>query len=142
MDSRECVRRAIIFQTPDRIPYFHRFLDATRLRYPDLVASLEARYPGDMAESCWKVPSIMTSANEADDVYHSTDEWGCVRVTGIEGLTGIATGNPLSDWQALGSYRWPDYQALGDWEHVPDILRQHPDKYHAAMLPGFNLFER
>lgn len=142
MNSRERVRRAIAFRTPDRVPYFHRFLDATRMRYPELVDNIQARYPGDRADGGWGGPCISMPAHETDDAVQSTDEWGCVRFTGVEGLTGIAKGNPISDWQAFSRHRWPDYRRLGDWERLPEVLRQHPDKYHDARGPSCDVFQR
>ena len=139
--SRERVRRSITFQVPDRIPFFHRFLEATRRRHPEVVASLEARYPGDMADSCWHIPPMLIQSGETDDGRQSNDEWGCVRATGIEGLTGLAVVHPLSDWNALIDYQWPDYSVLCDWESVPDTIRQHPDQHHIGQIPNLNLFE-
>ena len=142
MNSRERVRRAITFQAPDRVPYFHRFLDATVARYPGLVAGLQERYPSDRADSGWQAPPAAPYARTAADALQVMDEWGCTRVTGIEGLTGIAKGNPIADWQALPDYRWPDYRELGGWEHVSGTIGQHPDKYHVAGGPSRDLFQR
>ena len=142
MDSRERTRRAILFQKPDRVPYFHRFMKATRLRYPELAASLEARYPGDMADVCWSMPPGLVAAKETSTAYETTDEWGCTNATGVQGLQGIATSFPLADWQALDRYPWPDFRALGRWDLLPAMLRRAPHKYHAALYPGFNPYER
>jgi len=142
MNSRERVRRAIAFRAPDRIPYFHRFLDATRERYPELVSSIEARYPGDMASSCWYNPAIKVTSSEREGAHLIMDEWGCTRATGIEGLTGIAVDHPLADYSALEGYEWPDYRDLCDWDRVADVLRQDPELYHAGMKPILNPFER
>jgi uroporphyrinogen decarboxylase len=145
VDSRERVRRAVAFQGPDRVPYFHRFLDATRQRYPALVAGIEARYPSDMAEICWHIPAMgipTEPADRSEDNRCSTDEWGCVRATGIAGLTGIVVHHPIADWRALESYVWPDYASLCDWDGVHTALAAQPDRYHVAMYPTLNLFER
>jgi uroporphyrinogen decarboxylase len=142
LNSRERVSRAIRFKRPDRIPYFHRFLDATRRRYPELIASIEARYPGDMADSCWHIPPLLSQAGQADSAHSSADEWGCVRATGIAGLTGLVVVHPLSDWRALANYPWPDYRTLYNWESVQSLIDQHPDQHHVAQIPSLNLFER
>ncbi len=145
MNSRERVRRAVALQGPDRVPYFHRFLDATRHRYPDLVARIEARYPSDMAEISWHIPAMRVPSgadDAADDGRRSTDEWGCVRDTGVAGLTGIVVHHPLAEWGALTRYHWPDYASLCDWDGVHAALGQQSDRYHVAMYPHLNPFER
>ena len=140
MTSRERVRRAITFGRPDRVPYFHRFLTATRLRHSQLVESIERRYPGDLADSGWqKAPSTRRVGSS----FQNVDEWGCVRATGVEGLTGIVVGHPLAAWQAFDSYRWPDYNKIGGgWDSVLAAVQEYPDKYHWGIIPGLNPFER
>lgn len=140
MTSRERVRRAIQFASPDRAPYFHRFLSATRERYGRFITDIEKQYPDDLADCGWQKPPSTTLV---DGSFQNRDEWGCVRGTGVEGLAGIPIGHPLSDWKALKTYRWPDYSAIGGgWTTAPDILRKYPDKYHWGIVPGLNLFER
>jgi hypothetical protein len=142
MDSRERTRRAILFERPDRVPFFHRFLKATQLQRPELVADLQARYGGDMAEVCWTMPPGLVAAKETSTALETTDVWGCTITTGVQGLQGIATRFPLADWRALDGYPWPDFRSLGQWELVPDMLRREPHKYHAAQYPLINPFER
>lgn len=140
MTSRERVRRAIAFGGPDRVPYFHRFLTATRLRHGDLIERIEQRYPEDVADSGWqKAPPT----RHVGDSYQNVDEWGCVRATGVEGLTGIVVGHPIADWHALETYRWPDYDSIGGgWDSAAETVREYPDKYHWGIVPNLNPFER
>lgn len=37
-----------------------------------------------------------------------TDDFGCVRVTADDGITGTVKGHPLADWEAYADYRFPD----------------------------------
>lgn len=50
------------------------------------------------------------------------DPWGCVRTGAIDGLSGVVTGHPLSDWDNLSSYRSPNPAAGpdrgGTWEEA------------------------
>jgi uroporphyrinogen decarboxylase len=142
MNSRDRVRRAITFQKPDHYPYFHRFYGATRARYADLIAGIEARYPGDMAASDWDAPATLNPPGGLKESQAWRDEWGCIRSTGIEGLTGIVVGHPLADWDTLQAYGFPDYRVLIDWQRAIRLISEQPEMYHAAMYPGFNLFER
>lgn len=139
MNSRERVRRAITFQRPDRMPYFHRFLDATRTRYPREVAALQARYPGDGDVTEWQAvpPVVLTSGTGTEQV----DEWGCLRATGVPGLMGLAVGHPLADWQRLSSYHYPDYRLL-DWQCAGTSRSLQPERYRTGMSPVLNPFER
>lgn len=42
------------------------------------------------------------------------DEWGCEWDQELDGLIGIVTGNPLADWDALGSWRPPAPELFND----------------------------
>ena len=86
MSSYEVVRRAVEFQTPDRLP----------LRFETLGIS-------DVVSVGWN--QIGTGDKRLRE---TLDEWGCLWVRSEVDNMGQVKGHPLADWSALDRYRWPD----------------------------------
>jgi len=86
MTSFEVVNRAIRFQSPDRLP----------MRFESLGIN--------------DTHSVGTNASgPADHVGRETyDEWHCLWVRSEMANMGQVKGNPLADWEAIETYRWPD----------------------------------
>ncbi len=119
MSSYEVVRRAIEFEKPDRLP----------LRFGAL-GLCDTHHVG------WR--QIGTgSAN----LRESKDEWGCTWVRSEVANMGQVKGHPLEDWQALGSYQWPDADNPKLYEGMEERFADSEGKY---VLTGIFmlLFER
>jgi uroporphyrinogen decarboxylase len=86
MSSYEVVRRAIEFDSPDRLP----------LRFDALGLS-------DVHNVGWN--QIGTGDNSLPE---TVDEWGCTWVRSEMKNMGQVKGHPLADWAALDHFRWPD----------------------------------
>ena len=87
MSSYEVVRRAVEFQTPDRLP----------VRFDSLGLS-------DIHNVGWN--QIGTGDNST---LHSLDEWGCTwERSASTANMGQVKGHPLANWGDLDRYRWPD----------------------------------
>ncbi|MBO3804234.1 MAG: hypothetical protein JTT11_10290, partial [Candidatus Brockarchaeota archaeon] len=92
MDSREAVIKAIEFEGPERVP----------LQFPDLgytdIEGLPLLPTPDPGKG-WR-PSVGRSGE---------DEWGCywTILPGRPNM-GQVTGHPLSDWEKLGNYEFPE----------------------------------
>ncbi len=86
MNSREVVRRAIEFQTPDRLPVI----------FPRFGIS-------DTHGAGWN--QIGTGPRDRRE---SLDEWGCLWARSEIDNMGQVKGHPLIDWSNLEHYRWPD----------------------------------
>ena len=86
MSSYEVVRRAVEFDTPDRLP----------IRFSTLGLS-------DMHNVNWN------QIGTGDHALRETlDEWGCTWVRSEVANMGQVKGHPLADWRSLDDYRWPD----------------------------------
>jgi uroporphyrinogen decarboxylase len=87
MSSYEVVRRAVEFQTPDRLP----------LRFNSLGLS-------DVHDVNWN--QIGTGDHSR---LSTVDEWGCTweRTAGTANM-GQVKGHPLENWKSLDHFRWPD----------------------------------
>ncbi len=84
--SYEIVRRAIEFETPERLPVRFAALgvnDIHRVRWNYL-------------------------APEDHRLGRSVDEWGCQWTLTEQGNIGQVKGHPLGDWKDLQRYHWPD----------------------------------
>lgn len=119
--GRERVRRCVLFDGPERIPY--------SLPEPwgsDLFRVRVARDPK------WK-PSI-----------EGEDEWGCVwrKVSPEDKSKGQVKVNPLRDWGDLDKYSFPTYDLTECYEHIPgEIKRNEDDDFVLCSIP-FSLIHR
>ena len=87
MTSYEVVRRAVEFQTPDRLP----------IRFNSLGLS-------DIHDVGWN--QIGTGDHSR---LRTLDEWGCTwERSATTANMGQVKGHPLADWRSLDHYRWPD----------------------------------
>lgn len=86
MSSYEVVKRAIHFETPDRLP----------VKFASLGISDTHNVP----------TNAIGTGNHA---YHETyDEWGCLWVRSEMANMGQVKGHPLEDWENIKTYHWPD----------------------------------
>ncbi len=86
MSSYEVVRRAIEFDTPDRLP----------VHFDSLGLS-------DIHGVGWN--QIGTGDARLRE---TLDEWGCLWMRSEVANMGQVKGHPLADWAALDRFRWPD----------------------------------
>ena len=102
--------RAVRFERPDAIPMSFHINAACWNAYPrealfDLMAAHKYLFPDfKRPEKGWE-PEYALVARK-DEPY--TDDFGCVWMTTMDGLTGTVKGHPLADWDAFAGYRFPD----------------------------------
>ena len=124
MTSREIVRRAVLFQGPDRIPY------ALSERWGSDFLSV-----GSDLEPGWQ-PSVKTEEKWED-------EWSCIweRLPG-DITMGQVTISPLSDYKALEEYRFPDYKNPARYLSARKAVAENKEeKFIIAGIP-FSLIHR
>lgn len=125
MNSKEMVRRAIEFKSPERIPYN---FDSNR------TPVIEQKYGEDFewlfvdADPNFK-PKIQT-LNEWDD------EWG-VRHKSLGTSHGEAVGFPLDEIEKLKDYRFPDFANPRRYKQMEKAIAQNKDKYLMGCFPHF-----
>ncbi len=122
MTSYEIVRRAIEFETPERLPIRFAALDVNDTHAVPL-RNAEGWEPGRPDE----------------------DEWGCVwhkpdPETGITNM-GQPRGHPLDSLDHMDEINWPDPHDPARYADIEDALAQADDKY-VLVGCGFTLFER
>lgn len=114
MTGRERVRRAVLFQSPDRIP---RDL-------PEPWGS-DFLHVGTEPDPDWK-PSV-----------EGEDEWGCVwQKMPADKTMGQVKVHPLSDYSRLSSYHFPNYDLPVRYQKAKRIIENNTEeKFVLASVP-------
>ena len=116
MSPRECVRRTLLFQGADRIPY-----------------DLPEPYGTDFY-------SIEMDPSPDSRPASGTDEWGAVWAN-IGGMQlGQVKEVPLTTWADLASLRVPDVREESRWKHVTGMRTRAGEKF--ILAKGISLYER
>jgi len=121
MTSRERVRRAVLFEGPDRIP--------TELPDP---------WGRDILRVAIDPPPGWEPATEGED------EWGCVwrKVAGDKTM-GQVTGHPLTDYSLLKDFRFPDFDLPERYATARKAIENNgDDRFVLACVPSFSLIHR
>jgi len=123
MNRRERVIRAIEFDGPDRIPTYHYFYPEVLLRHGEWVEKMTRKFASDFGFGYLNTKYEWILGRKRRYI----DEWGCTWFKKKRGLEGQVKGHPLSEWERLGTYRFP-------------ILLDLKEGY--VLGSGGNLFER
>ena len=118
LTSFEAVRRAIHFETPDRLPIGNRDTHGVRLGLIDVEQGYGA-HPNTRVR----------------------DEWGCVWHRTEERNMGYVAVHPLADWSALGNYAWPDPDNPRFYEGMENQFEGSETKFVMTHLFGL-IWER
>lgn len=137
MDKREVVIKAIEFRGPEEVPFWHWITQNTRDKYGQELADFLKDYPPYIIELGYTVPEGWGSGREGQD------EWGCIFTSLHEqrAIGGQYTGHPLSSWDLLKEYSFPDPYAEGRFDKAAEVLEKRPDAYIFGTI-GNTLFER
>lgn len=124
MNSYEIVKRAIEFNSPERVPIVSFKMD------PDSDNCLIDYGTSGSGAKLWEPLRIVK------------DEWGCVweRTTEQDNM-GQVKEHPLKDWKAMKDYKFPDPSDGRRFDNLGNILKGVTGKYTMLNLP-FTLFER
>jgi len=115
MSGRELVRRAVLFQGPQRVPR-----DLPQPWGTDFFGVGIAKDPD------WE-PSV-----------EGEDEWGCVwkKVSVADKSMGQVKVHPLQDYDKLSDFPFPDYDKPQRYEHIPQRLKENTeDKFVVVSIP-------
>ncbi len=75
---RELVRRALTFETPERIPRHMWLLPWAQMYMPDVVKEINTKYPDDIIEATGFYRPSLKQKGDRYGVGTFTDDWGCV----------------------------------------------------------------
>ena len=115
MTSYEIVKRAITFQRPERLP----------CSFPRIGFS-------DYGRVMYNAHKPKAAPSEGEEM----DEWGCRWKKWGDGLIGEPVGHPLSDWEDLKEYAWPDADAPARYAQIEPEIKRAEDKFVMAGIDG------
>ena len=107
MNSYEVVKRAIEFNTPDRLPCEFGTLG--------------------FSDTHWVSWNQIGTGNASKR--ESLDEWGCLWVRTEEANMGQVKGHPLIDWSLLDSFQWPNPNDPAFYEGMEQRFENSEGKY-------------
>ena len=122
MGGYELVRRAIEFDSPERLPFYQDIL-------PDVPSDVIDSWEMDRAKRGW----FFDKGGE--------DDWGCVWQRTEKDNMGQVKAHPLEDWSRLKDYSAPDPDDDYYYERIPEDLEEAGEKY-VVLSCHFNLIER
>ena len=121
MNGRELVRRAVLFEGPERVP---RDL-------PEPWGS-DFFHIGIGPDPRWR-PRV-----------EGEDEWGCIwkKVSVDDRTMGQVKFHPLDDYSKLDSFPFPDYDIPERYEHIPRELEKNTDERFVLCSVPLSLIHR
>ncbi len=110
MNERENYIRTVRFGTPDYIPIHVHINESMWTCYGKELLNVTKKYPHFFNENDRKIKPLLMYDEEKffDTSRQNKDAWGCMWAYPIEGMDGIVTEFPLSDWDNLKNYKFPD----------------------------------
>jgi hypothetical protein len=129
--------KAIYFERPDYIPMTFHINDACYNSYPrdtlyDLMEEHTFLFPDFIRPDPHFIPDYLPNARAAQPY---TDDFGCVWVTTVDGITGTVKKHPLEDWESFKKYHMPDPSlsnglCSADWEAEKERVRKEKELGH------------
>lgn len=107
MTGRERVRRALSFETPDRVPrHLWHLPSIPQLRMEELQKHYK-EFPPDFSGPRFRYGAAKRAKGVPAQVGENTDAWGSVWHVGEPGVIGEVKDYPLKEWSDLASYELP-----------------------------------
>ncbi len=107
MTSRERVRKALLFQGPDRAPRDLWALAGVVNGRRDEYEAMLRKYPVDFGGPSLRYGESSLKRGTMAEVGTYTDEWGCEWSVGEPGVCGEVKNPPLADWGAMRHWQPP-----------------------------------
>lgn len=107
MTSRERVRKALLFDNPDRVPRNLWTLPGVSKYRADEVSRLVEEFPMDFTSPRYSYGAAKRARGVACEIGEYVDSWGSVWHVAEQGVVGEVKEYPLADWSSLDSYELP-----------------------------------
>jgi len=144
MNSRERVKRAMHYQSVDKVPLRYYYCPVGYYEHGDKLNDLYATLPGDF-ETFRRMPIPVPDPADFDETgsYHArmTDEWGVTWQYLIYGIAGIPCRHPITDPEEAAAYIPPKPPAIFDPSYINAITQHKADGLYAMAGCG-NLYEK
>jgi len=130
MTSRDRVRAALTFATPDRAPRDIWALPGVQVRQKEPFEALCRKYPMDIGGAPSGCSSAKKNAPDSPDgIGTYTDDWGSVWHVAEFGVVGEVKGPVLGDWSRLASYKLPWHLIHGRDRAAADRACEKSDRF-------------
>lgn len=133
--SRELVRKAVEFDSPERVPFLYWIDSRTFQKYGEALTDFLKDFPEDICQLHITTPKDWQPAPDG------SDEWGCKRRAATGGLGSRIEKHPLERWEALSDYVFPDPYAPGRFDRAAEQMKISPGRYFLGTV-GNTIFER
>ena len=129
--SRDLVKRALEFRSPERAPRQLWTLPWAEEHYPEQLAEIQRRFPDDIvgAPACLRRQPPKQGNMYTVGAY--VDEWGCVFQNVQAGVHGEVREPALKDWGRVDEVRFPEELLTVDVDAVNAFCRS-TDRYVLA----------
>ncbi len=110
MTRRECVRRAMHYQSVERVPLEFYYTPVGFYEHGEKLNDLFLQHPGDFAPFVrQEIPQIPACDFDSEGLYHMTrtDEWGVTWSHRIFGVAGIPCRHPINAPEDIADYAFP-----------------------------------
>lgn len=128
MNSRERVRRALTFNSPDRIPRDLWILPVALDKYEKEVNTIQEKFPSDIGMAEYNPPLEEYTRGDSYRIGTYVDEWGCRFENIQEGMYGEVKEPLVKDWSSLSKVE-PPYGLLGKGMEEVDRSCRKSDKF-------------
>ena len=131
MTSRDLVKRALEFRSPERVPRQLWTLPWAAEHHPEQLAEIQRRFPDDIvgAPACLRRQPRKQGSMYVVGAY--VDEWGCVFQNVQAGVHGEVREPALNDWDRVDDVRFPEELLTVDVDAVNAFCRS-TDRYVLA----------
>jgi len=139
MNSRERVIRAIEFAGPDRVPIIHRTLPGAFRVHGEALETLYERYPSDVMLSPTRRAPFAFGGQIGEGLVGERviDEWGCEWQKATDDYIGQVVVHPLSNWDALDHYVWPDpLRGREGLDEMVEVMRADRHEHYFMATAG------
>ena len=118
MNSRELVRKTLLFDSPERIPRQLWLLPWAEEKYPEFVERLHREYPDDIIQAPQLYHNPPRVVGDRYRIGTYVDEWGCTFHNVHDGVIGIVHEPLIRNWENLSQIKPPEAVLYVDIDEV------------------------
>lgn len=107
MKARECVKRTLEFDSPERIPHQVWMLPWANDHYPEVVKRIQTDFPDDIVSSPAFCRTPPPGEGDRYAIGKSVDDWGCTFENIQKGAIGEVKEPQLTSWDNVDDVRVP-----------------------------------
>jgi len=145
MTSRERVFRTLEFKVPDRAPRQLWALPWVNMFAKDQMDMILQEFPSDFIAPGHVLASSERRSGQEGRKGTYVDDWGCIWVSGEDGIVGEVKHPPLADFSAMNNFSPPwEIVKRADWDEVNRAQEKNLAGEQKFMLCGTSIrpFER